>query len=63
MLLIEHFQLTVADILFFVAFSAFKERFAPGVIEKFPKLDAFVTKTGQQPKIKEWVEKRPKTEM
>uniref|UniRef100_A0A914VV21 glutathione transferase n=1 Tax=Plectus sambesii TaxID=2011161 RepID=A0A914VV21_9BILA len=56
-------SLTVADLLFMVTFAAFKERFAPGVIEKFPKLDAFVAKVSQEPKIKEWIEKRPKTDM
>jgi hypothetical protein len=56
-------QLTVADIVFYVMFSSFKERFALGVVEKFPKLDAFVSKISAESKIKEWVEKRPKTDI
>jgi hypothetical protein len=55
-------QLTVADLAFYNTLATFKERFAPGVVEKFPKLDAFVSKIGAEPKVKEWVEKRPKTD-
>uniref|UniRef100_A0A914V4A5 glutathione transferase n=1 Tax=Plectus sambesii TaxID=2011161 RepID=A0A914V4A5_9BILA len=56
-------SLTVADLLLMVTFAAFKENFAPGVVEKFPKLDGFLAKISEEPKIKEWIEKRPKTDM
>lgn len=55
--------LTVADIVFFTVFSGMKERYCPGLVEKYPELEAFVGKIAGLPKIKEWIDKRPKTEM
>uniref|UniRef100_A0A914VTM1 glutathione transferase n=1 Tax=Plectus sambesii TaxID=2011161 RepID=A0A914VTM1_9BILA len=56
-------SLTVADLLFMGMISNFKDKVFPEIAEKFPKLDAFAARISQEPKIKEWIEKRPKTDM
>uniref|UniRef100_A0A914V6H6 GST C-terminal domain-containing protein n=1 Tax=Plectus sambesii TaxID=2011161 RepID=A0A914V6H6_9BILA len=55
-------DLTIADITFMEILTMMKERVAPGLVEKHPKLIEFIERIKAQPKIKEWIEKRPKTE-
>lgn len=55
------FQLTIADLVLLATFDTFKVRYAPGIVEKFPQLDAFVAKINEDPKLKGWIEMRPVT--
>uniref|UniRef100_A0A914WAN0 Uncharacterized protein n=1 Tax=Plectus sambesii TaxID=2011161 RepID=A0A914WAN0_9BILA len=55
-------DLTIADITFMEVLTMLKEKVAPGLVEKHAKLNEFVDRIKAQPKIKEWIEKRPKTE-
>uniref|UniRef100_A0A914XNZ3 glutathione transferase n=1 Tax=Plectus sambesii TaxID=2011161 RepID=A0A914XNZ3_9BILA len=52
-------QLTVADISTFVMLTGIEE-FQSGVLSEFAKLVAFVKRIEDEPKVKEWIEKRPK---
>ncbi|KAI1692831.1 glutathione S-transferase 1 [Ditylenchus destructor] len=53
-------QLTVADIYIFVWLNGIDESWAPGLLEKYPKLKTFVERINNVPKIREWIEIRPK---
>uniref|UniRef100_A0A914W3X4 Uncharacterized protein n=1 Tax=Plectus sambesii TaxID=2011161 RepID=A0A914W3X4_9BILA len=52
-------KLTVADINAMVNLTGFEE-VAPGVLGVFPKLVAYNKRIQDEPKIKEWIDKRPK---
>uniref|UniRef100_A0A914WFF1 glutathione transferase n=1 Tax=Plectus sambesii TaxID=2011161 RepID=A0A914WFF1_9BILA len=52
-------QLTVADIGTFVMLTGIEE-FQSGVLSEFTKLVTFVKRIEDEPKVKEWIEKRPK---
>lgn len=54
------FQLTVADINTYVMTTGFDE-IVQGVVGEFEKLSAFLKRVEDEPKVKEWIEKRPKT--
>ncbi|KAI1732640.1 glutathione S-transferase 1 [Ditylenchus destructor] len=52
-------QLTVADIHMMVMLNGIDECVAPGLVDEYEKLKSFVKRIENQPKIKEWIEKRP----
>lgn len=55
-------SLTIADLALYQVFDGFEKMMAPGLLAKFPKLVDFHKKIEELPKVKEWIEKRPKTE-
>lgn len=60
-LAVAWFQITWADIYLFEVFYGLKHT-SPHLIEKHPKLGEFINKVANEPKIRAWLEKRPKTE-
>ncbi|VDK47827.1 unnamed protein product [Gongylonema pulchrum] len=54
-------KLSVADLAVFNMLQFFDGKLMPGHLKKYPGLDEFVAKIGQLPKIKAWIQKRPKT--
>lgn len=56
------FQLSLADVFFMDIVSRVVEK-DPNALEKFPKLAANLKKTQSEPKIAEYLAKRPKTDL
>lgn len=50
----------MADIHIMVMLHGIDECVAPGLLEEYEKLKSFVRRIENQPKIKDWIEKRPK---
>uniref|UniRef100_A0A0M3HPS6 GST C-terminal domain-containing protein n=1 Tax=Ascaris lumbricoides TaxID=6252 RepID=A0A0M3HPS6_ASCLU len=55
-------DLSLADLAVFNMLSFFDSKLMPGHLKKYPHLDKFVHKIGELPNIKEWIEKRPRTD-
>jgi len=53
---------TWADAVLYVSFSNWTMR-SPQLLTPYPKLQEFLKKIESHPKIKAWIDKRPKTEM
>uniref|UniRef100_A0A1I8A1M6 glutathione transferase n=1 Tax=Steinernema glaseri TaxID=37863 RepID=A0A1I8A1M6_9BILA len=56
-------KMTLADISVFCLLHYFSCKLLPGHLEKYPELKAFVASVASNPKIKEWIDKRPKTDV
>ncbi|KAM3725966.1 Glutathione S-transferase [Dirofilaria immitis] len=54
-------KVSAADFSVFNMLQIFEDQFTPEQMKKYPKLKEFFVKIGQMPKIKAWIEKRPKT--
>ena len=57
-------QISFADICFFSFYNSYLAKGkpeAPDVLKDSPRLTALYEKVGNEPKIKDWIEKRPQT--
>ncbi|KAI1707484.1 hypothetical protein Ddc_14768 [Ditylenchus destructor] len=52
--------MTAADIYIFVWLNGIDESWAPGLLKKYSELKAFVERIEKMPKIREWIDIRPK---